>query len=81
MLIDKEEPKDKGLDIFFGCLFIAEAVRKMRDTLGWILSAHKPAEKATKATGDSKLKIRYMSPEEEMRYLISTHDDKRIFKD
>ena len=72
MLIDKEEPKDKGLDLFFGGLLIVENLRKMRDTLGWILSAHKPAEKATKATGDSKLKIRFMTEEEVMKYLIST---------
>lgn len=75
MLIDKKEPKDKGVDIFFGSLFIAETVRKMRDTFGWILSAHKPAEKATKATGDSKLKIRFMTETEVMEYLISTQDE------
>ena len=39
---------------------------------GWILSAHKPAEKAAKATGDSKLKIRFMTEAEVMEYLIST---------
>ena len=75
MLIDKEEQKDHSRDLFFGSLLIVEAVRKMRDTFGWILSAHKPAEEASKATRDSKLKIRYMTDAEEMKYLISTHDE------
>jgi hypothetical protein len=30
---------------------------------------------------NNKLTIRYMTPEEEMRYLISTHNDKRISTD
>ena len=32
-------------------------------------------KKARKATGDSKLKIRFMTEAEVMKYLISTHDD------
>lgn len=28
-----------------------------------------------------KTEVKFMTPEEEMRYLISTHDEKRISKD
>lgn len=28
-----------------------------------------------------KTEVKFMTPEEEMRYLISTHDDKRISTD
>ena len=76
MLIDKEEPKDNSQDLPFGVLFLAEAIQKMRDISGWISSAHKPAEKAAKATGDSKLKIRFMTEAEVMEYLISTKNGK-----
>lgn len=77
MLKDKEKPKDNSRDLSFGCLLIAENMRKMRDAVDRTLSAHKLAEEATKTTRDSKPTIRYMTPEEVMRYIISTHNGKR----
>lgn len=77
MTKDKEEQKDNSRDLPFGCLLLAEAIHRMRDISGWISSEHKPVEKATKTTGDSKLKIRFMTEAEVMEYLIQISNEKK----
>lgn len=76
MLIDKEESKDKGRDLFFGSLLILDNVKKIGDTLGWLSAKPKIVvpEESDKSFPLSALTfhIKYMTEAEVMKYLIST---------
>lgn len=74
MYIDKPKKEFRGANLFFGIQLIkgaAERIAKIFNQFPVSTSVQEMIDKT-----NSKPTIRYMSPEEEMRYLISTHNDR-----
>lgn len=74
MSIDKPEKEFRGANLFFGALLIKETVERIAKIFNPFPISTSIQEMIDKT--NSKPTIRYMSPEEEMRYLISTHNDR-----
>lgn len=79
MYIDKPEKELRGANLFFGILLIKDAVERIAKILFPFPLSTSVSQmiESSKLNSElkSKLKIRYMSPEEEMRYIISTHNE------
>ena len=73
MYIDKPEKEFKGANLFFGIQLIKGAAERIAKILFPFPISTGIQEMIDKT--NSKQTIRYMSPEEEMRYLISTHNE------
>lgn len=73
--IGKPEKEFRDANLFFGALFIKKAVEQIEKILTPLFpistSVQEMIDKA-----NSKPTIRYMTPEEVMRYIISTHNDR-----
>ena len=74
MSIDKPEKEFRGANLFFGALLIKKTVERIAKIFNPFPISTSIQEMIDKT--NSKQTIRYMTPEEEMRYLISTHDDR-----
>jgi hypothetical protein len=73
--IGKPEKEFGDVDLFFGALFIKNAVEQMEKLLTPLFPVSTSIQEMIDKT-NSKPTIRYMTPEEVMRYLISTHNDR-----
>ena len=85
MYIDKPKKEFRGANLFFGILLIKGAVERIAKILFPFPLSTSVSQMIESSKLNSELKskptIRYMTPEEEMRYLISTHNDKPISTD
>lgn len=73
--IGKPEKEFGDVDLFFGALFIKNAVEQMEKLLTPLFPVSTSIQEMIDKT-NSKPTIRYMTPEEVMRYIISTHNDR-----
>lgn len=76
MYIDKPEKEFRGANLFFGTLLIKETVERIARIFNLFPISTSIQEMIDKT--NSKPTVRYMTDEEVMNYLISTHDDKPI---
>jgi hypothetical protein len=72
MYIDKPEKEFRGANLIFGILLIKGVVERIAKIFNPFPISTSIQEMIDKT--NSKPSIRYMTPEEEMRYLISTHE-------
>lgn len=72
MYIDKPEKEFRGANLFFGALLIKGIVERIAKIFNPFPISTSVQEMINKA--NSKPTIRYMTPEEVMRYIISTHE-------
>lgn len=73
--IGKPEKEFRDANLFFGALFIKKAVEQMEKILTPLFPASTSVQEMIDKA-NSKPTIRYMTPEEVMRYLISTKNRK-----
>lgn len=74
MYIDKPKKEFRGANLFFGALLIKNTVEVIIKSLNPFPISTSISQMIESSELNSKPTIRYMSPEEEMRYLISTHN-------
>lgn len=74
MYIDKPKKEFRGANLFFGALLIKNTVEVIIKSLNPFPISTSVSQMIESSELNSKPTIRYMSPEEEMRYLISTHN-------
>ena len=75
MYIDKPKKEFRGANLFFGIQLIKGAVERIAKILFRFPLSTSVSQMIESSELKSKPTIRYMTPEEEMRYLISTHDE------
>lgn len=73
--IGKPEKEFRGANLFFGALLIKETAERIAKTFKLFPISTSVQEMIDKT--NSKPTIRYMTPEEVMRYIISTHDESK----
>ena len=72
MYIDKPKMAFRGANLFFGALLIKGTIEQIAKRLNLFPLSTSVQEMIDKT--NSKPTIRYMTPEEVMRYIISTHE-------
>ena len=72
MYIDKPKKEFRSANLSFGALLLKESVERFAKIVSPFPLSTSVQEMIDKT--NSKPTIRYMTPEEEMRYLISTHN-------
>lgn len=75
MYIDKPKKEFRGANLFFGALLIKNTVEVIIKSLNPFPISTSISQMIESSELNSKPTIRYMTPEEEMRYLISTHNE------
>lgn len=82
MYIDKPKKEFRGANLFFGALLIKNTVEVIMKSLNLFPISTNVSQKIESSKLNSELKrkpsISYMTPDEEMRYLISTNESNKI---
>lgn len=85
MYIDKPKKEFRGANLFFGALLIKNTVEVIIKSLNLFPLSTNVSQIIESSKLNSELKskptIRYMTDEEVMNYIISTHNDKPISTD